>query len=283
MADAVVMLEVPFDQKDEAKALGARWDRDARSWYVPAGRDPAPFQRWVPRQVRTDGPTIPARLLGQVQRCYRCTARGVALTGILVSPRYSLDPSGFISFDSISRALAVLVNDTPLAERLFIGRIRMRSSQAHPGGTWPTRAGTATPSGARSPSEAVTEFLADGGTYARLVIAELDFPIPALPDLRSAWDDEDDDMDSDDDEDDEPGPGPLTGVVWVPGVVSDECWEPGYFDHKHGRAHLPATAPAAPAPRGACPQAPASQTSPLEAVAALREPSPPTALDLHRA
>src|SRR4051794_11029637 len=32
MADTVVMLEVPMNQKDEAKALGAHWDRDARSW-----------------------------------------------------------------------------------------------------------------------------------------------------------------------------------------------------------------------------------------------------------
>ncbi len=28
-------LDVPFKAKDEAKALGARWDFGARKWYVP--------------------------------------------------------------------------------------------------------------------------------------------------------------------------------------------------------------------------------------------------------
>ena len=40
-------LDVPFAQKDEAKALGARWDRDARKWYVPPGVDVAQFERWT--------------------------------------------------------------------------------------------------------------------------------------------------------------------------------------------------------------------------------------------
>lgn len=30
-------LHVPFDEKDEAKLLGARWDPQDRRWYVPAG------------------------------------------------------------------------------------------------------------------------------------------------------------------------------------------------------------------------------------------------------
>src|SRR5699024_7233276 len=30
-----VWLDVPFAEKDEAKALGARWDRRERRWYAP--------------------------------------------------------------------------------------------------------------------------------------------------------------------------------------------------------------------------------------------------------
>lgn len=193
MADAVVMLEVPIEQKDEAKALGARWNPDARSWYVPAGRDATPFARWLPPPVPTDGPMVPARLLGQVERCYRCGARGVALTGILVSPVYSIDPSGFVGFDSIARILAALVNDTPLAEKYFIGRIRMRSSYVANAcrqcdamwGSFPLR-------------EAVIEYLAGGGSFTKMVIGELDFPALALPDIRivphdpGLYDEEDD-------------------------------------------------------------------------------------------
>ena len=39
-------ISVPFKEKDEAKQLGARWDRKEQSWYVPAGVDAAPFAKW---------------------------------------------------------------------------------------------------------------------------------------------------------------------------------------------------------------------------------------------
>lgn len=40
-------ISVGFKEKDQAKALGARWDADQRSWYVPAGVDLAPFSKWL--------------------------------------------------------------------------------------------------------------------------------------------------------------------------------------------------------------------------------------------
>ncbi len=40
-------INVDFKQKDAAKALGARWDGAARQWYVPEGRDLAPFAEWM--------------------------------------------------------------------------------------------------------------------------------------------------------------------------------------------------------------------------------------------
>ncbi|MCP4287509.1 MAG: DUF1738 domain-containing protein [Gammaproteobacteria bacterium] len=40
-------ITVPFREKDEAKALGARWDGQARAWYVPTGMDTAPFAKWA--------------------------------------------------------------------------------------------------------------------------------------------------------------------------------------------------------------------------------------------
>lgn len=50
---SVVWLDVPFPEKDEAKALGARFDfRDRKRWYVPAGMDPAPFERWLPKGAK---------------------------------------------------------------------------------------------------------------------------------------------------------------------------------------------------------------------------------------
>jgi hypothetical protein len=40
-------LNCPFAEKDEAKALGARWDGTKKRWYVQDVKDLAPFQRWI--------------------------------------------------------------------------------------------------------------------------------------------------------------------------------------------------------------------------------------------
>jgi len=45
--NARTLIDVPYKQKEEAKALGAKWDRQAQSWYVPAGVDAAPFTKWA--------------------------------------------------------------------------------------------------------------------------------------------------------------------------------------------------------------------------------------------
>lgn len=46
MTDSKIYLNVPFAQKDEAKALGARWDAVQKKWFVPAGKDIALFAKW---------------------------------------------------------------------------------------------------------------------------------------------------------------------------------------------------------------------------------------------
>jgi hypothetical protein len=40
-------LSVPYADKDAVKELGARWDRDAKTWYVPPGEAVGPFQKWI--------------------------------------------------------------------------------------------------------------------------------------------------------------------------------------------------------------------------------------------
>ena len=43
-------LAVPFSRKEEAKALGARWDAEQRTWYAPPGTDLRGFDhRWLPK------------------------------------------------------------------------------------------------------------------------------------------------------------------------------------------------------------------------------------------
>ena len=41
-------LAVPYAEKDDAKQLGAKWDRAEKAWFVPAGMDLEAFTPWMP-------------------------------------------------------------------------------------------------------------------------------------------------------------------------------------------------------------------------------------------
>ena len=43
----MLFLTVPYAEKDEAKALGARWNPTKRRWYVPDGVATAAFEKWA--------------------------------------------------------------------------------------------------------------------------------------------------------------------------------------------------------------------------------------------
>jgi len=53
-----IWLDVPFQEKDAAKAAGAHWDQRARRWYAPR-RDVAGLERWLPQ------PGLPTVLPGE--------------------------------------------------------------------------------------------------------------------------------------------------------------------------------------------------------------------------
>lgn len=46
-------LAVPFEKKDEAKRLGARWNPKCRQWYVDEPVDLEPFSQWIANRGRT--------------------------------------------------------------------------------------------------------------------------------------------------------------------------------------------------------------------------------------
>ena len=40
-------INVPYSEKELAKGLGARWDKKAKSWYVPDGYSMNNFNQWL--------------------------------------------------------------------------------------------------------------------------------------------------------------------------------------------------------------------------------------------
>src|SRR5690348_4105063 len=78
-----VDLVVPYVEKEDAKALGARWDRDRKVWYAPPGLDPASFERWLPVGF---GPPEPAESAGSNE-----PERGTALIDLLARVRAAVE------------------------------------------------------------------------------------------------------------------------------------------------------------------------------------------------
>lgn len=41
-----IYLNVPYSEKEEAKALGSRWDANKRQWYITENLYTSAFTRW---------------------------------------------------------------------------------------------------------------------------------------------------------------------------------------------------------------------------------------------
>lgn len=69
--NAAQVLVVPYAQREQAKALGAKWDRAAKTWYAPADLDPAKreaLQRWHPDRAETKTVKTPEQEFGEALR-----------------------------------------------------------------------------------------------------------------------------------------------------------------------------------------------------------------------
>ena len=71
-----IWLQVPYEEKDQAKACGARWDRDAQRWWAPAEADPAKLRRWLEADLTASIPCqkllAPVYLLESIRKCHSC-------------------------------------------------------------------------------------------------------------------------------------------------------------------------------------------------------------------
>lgn len=67
-------LNVPFRDKDAAKALGAYWDRRNKTWYITKNSDPALFRKWLPSSqmeiLRSS--LAPIMVVTTQSSCWRC-------------------------------------------------------------------------------------------------------------------------------------------------------------------------------------------------------------------
>ena len=60
-AESRFYLDVPYKEKEAAKELGAKWDRQKKSWYIPAMVEQTPFKKWMDRKEgNEDRQTLPS-------------------------------------------------------------------------------------------------------------------------------------------------------------------------------------------------------------------------------
>lgn len=70
----MLFLNVPYAEKDEAKALGARWNPTKRRWYVPDGIATEAFAKWAGGAAEAAAGAVPA---GRVDSYQGKTVTGV--------------------------------------------------------------------------------------------------------------------------------------------------------------------------------------------------------------
>lgn len=60
----ITFLVVPYRERESAKALGARWDPEAKKWYVPEGRDLVAFRAWLSEDAQVHERRLPLKMVG---------------------------------------------------------------------------------------------------------------------------------------------------------------------------------------------------------------------------
>jgi hypothetical protein len=106
----ITLLDVPFGEKDQAKAIGARWNPVLKQWYVPENLELEPFKKWVPI-MEDDIETVanaPIYLLETYTSCWRCekNSRVIAIASAGIN-------------DEISGQLVVYSHVRYLPEHIF--------------------------------------------------------------------------------------------------------------------------------------------------------------------
>ncbi len=61
LAKEKIFLAVPYKEKEQAKKLGAKWDKENKLWYAPEGADLNQFSIWLPEKAKAPEPlrTLP--------------------------------------------------------------------------------------------------------------------------------------------------------------------------------------------------------------------------------
>jgi exodeoxyribonuclease VII large subunit len=118
-------LNVPYREKDAAKALGARYDPDSRRWWVRPDADLSAFAKWDLLPGTFQSPSVPARA-APAARAFEADA--------ITQHAPDLFPSREVAPSSSPSELATPAKGIPLSR--LLGGVAMAIAQAFKGGVW---------------------------------------------------------------------------------------------------------------------------------------------------
>ena len=124
----MIFLNCPFNEKDECKALGGKWDAERKKWYVPDGIDASSFQKWIEsdkkeeilahNKIKKVIELSPSSLDFQINKCHRCFYLSKKL-GIQTN---NFPPPVFNQLDLIQKKFFVCKDTSFISEKLPKGR-----------------------------------------------------------------------------------------------------------------------------------------------------------------
>ena len=62
----IVPLKVPYLEKDEAKARGAKWDFTKKYWYIRSDMDQSLFAKWLPTAQDSQPPQPSQKIITEI-------------------------------------------------------------------------------------------------------------------------------------------------------------------------------------------------------------------------
>lgn len=72
-------LQTAYKDRESVKSLGARWDAARKQWYVPEGRELAPFASWLPAELQASLSTLATAATTELT----VPAKGISLSQLL--------------------------------------------------------------------------------------------------------------------------------------------------------------------------------------------------------
>ena len=124
----MIFLNCPFNEKDECKALGGKWDAERKKWYVPDGIDASSFQKWMESDKKKEISShnkikkvielSPSSLDFQINKCHRC----FYLSKKLSIQTNNFPPPVFNQLDLIQKSFFINKDTSIISEKLPKGR-----------------------------------------------------------------------------------------------------------------------------------------------------------------